>query len=97
MLMGLSSAGYLGGKLVRGPGPVINQVTPADGNDGNLILTVTGKHISKDAFVWIDGVQLAKEKVDDTADDPDDPKFAKELKLTWIRRNSPIGRLRTTL
>jgi len=44
---------------------------------------VRGKHLSKDAFVWFDGEQLEKGKVEVVADDPDDPvKFAKELKLT---------------
>ena len=79
-LMGLSSAGYLGGKLVRGAGPVIDQVTV---REGSVILNVRGKHFSKDGFVWVDGVQLEKEKVKVIADDPDDPlKFAKELELT---------------
>lgn len=79
-LMGLSSAGYLGGKLVRGPGPVIEQVTAAA---GSVILKIEGKHLSKDAFVWLDGVQQAKDKVTATVDDPDDPiKFAKELTVT---------------
>jgi hypothetical protein len=79
-LMGLSSAGYLGGKLVRGPGPVIEQVTP---REGSVILNVKGKHFSKDAFVWFDGTQLTKDKVTVKAEDPDDPlKFAKELELT---------------
>jgi hypothetical protein len=35
MMMGLSSAGYLGGKLARKPGPIVNEisVTPADSDD----------------------------------------------------------------
>jgi hypothetical protein len=79
-LMGLSSAGYLGGKLVRGPGPVIDQVTP---REGSVVLNIVGKHLSKDLFVWIDGNQIAREKVTVKADDPDDPlKFAKELEVT---------------
>jgi hypothetical protein len=80
-LMGLSSAGYLGGKLVRGPGPVIEQVTPVASS--SLTLKIEGKHLSKDAFVWLDGVQQPKDKVTPTADDPNDPiKFAKELTVT---------------
>ncbi len=79
-LMGLSSASYLGGKLVRGAGPVIDQVSLGG---GSIFLSVKGKHFSKDAFVWIDGVQQLKENVQVMADDPDDPKgFAKELKVT---------------
>jgi hypothetical protein len=78
-LMGLSSAGYLGGKLVRGPGPVIEQVTVTP---SSVILNIKGKHLSKDAFVWLDGEQV-KEPITSKADDPDDPlKFAKELEVT---------------
>lgn len=79
-LMGLSSAGYLGGKLVRGPGPVIDEITA---RAGSVILNIKGKHMSKEAFVWLDGVQQPKNKVTLKADDPDDPlKFSKELEVT---------------
>jgi len=79
VLMGLSSAGYLGGKMVRGAGPVIDEAT----STSNTVINVRGKHLSKDAFVWFDGEQLEKGKVEVVAADPDDPvKFAKELKLT---------------
>ena len=79
-LMGLSSAGYLGGKLVRGAGPIIDQVTVAE---GSTILSIKGKHLSKDAFVWLDGVQVDRDKVTPKEDDPDEPlKFAKELEVT---------------
>ena len=79
-LMGLSSAGYLGGKLVRGPGPVIEQVTTIP---GSVVLSIKGKHLSKDAFVWLDGVQQPKDNVIAKVDDPDDPvKFAKEVEVT---------------
>ncbi|MGQ0763190.1 MAG: hypothetical protein ACT4OT_14425 [Acidobacteriota bacterium] len=78
VLMGLSSAGYLGGKLVRGPGPVINEVVASA---GSLILTIRGKHFSKDGFVWIDGVKQESTGLTFT-DDPDDPKYAKKIGLT---------------
>jgi hypothetical protein len=95
-LMGLSSAGYLGGKLVRGPGPVIQQVTPGEG--ATFALNIKGKHLSKDAFVWLDGKQLAKEKVTVKVADPDDPaNFATELVATldtsmadWIATDHAI-------
>lgn len=80
-LMGLSSAGYLGGKLVRGPGPVIEEVSVPE--DGTVTMSIKGRHLSKDGFVWLDGVQLPKDNVHPKADDPDDPvKFAKELEVT---------------
>lgn len=77
-LMGLSSVGYLGGKLVRGPGPVIDQVTVPS---GTTVLNIKGKHLSKTAFVWLDGEQI-EAVVTSKVDDPDDPlKFAKELEV----------------
>jgi hypothetical protein len=78
-LMGLSSAGYLGGKMVRGAGPVIDQVTP---RSGSVILNIRGKHISKDAFIWLDGVDQPKDKINIKASDPEDPKFVTEIELT---------------
>jgi hypothetical protein len=79
VLMGLSSAGYLGGKLVRGPGPVIEQVSV---REGSLILDIKGRHLSRDGFIWLDGVQL-KDKPTVKVDDPDDPlKFASEVEVT---------------
>jgi len=81
-LMGLSSAGYLGGKLVRGPGPVIEQVTPRQ-QDSKVVLNIKGRHLSKEGFVWLDGVQQAKDNITIIADDADEPlKFAKELELS---------------
>ena len=80
VLMGLSSAGYLGGKLVRGAGPIIEQVTI---REGSVIINIKGKHFSKDCFVWVDGVKQSKDKISVIADDPDAPlRFAKELEVT---------------
>jgi hypothetical protein len=78
VLMGLSSAGYLGGKLVRGAGPVINEVVA---REGSVTLTIRGKHFSKDCFVWVDGVKQDSTGLKFT-DDPDDAKYAKEIELT---------------
>lgn len=67
-LMGISAAGYLGGKVVRLPGPVIQQLlvsaTPltrdAQGKEQPLKLTIDlkGENLSTDAVIKIDGVQL---------------------------------------
>jgi len=78
ILMGLSSAGYLGGKMVRGAGPVISEVVA---RAGSVILTIRGRHFSKDAFVWLDGQKQPAESLKFT-DDLDDPKYAKEIELT---------------
>lgn len=50
-LMGISSAGYLGGKLARKPGPVIDQIEVS--RTGPLILTLTGRCLSTAAMFRI--------------------------------------------
>ena len=63
-LMGLSSAGYLAGKLVRQPGPIIELLTiqevipAADGNLGVIKLEVKGQNLSDSAAVRIDKKEL---------------------------------------
>lgn len=82
-LMGLSSAGYLGGKLVRGPGPIIEQVTHRE-REGKVVLNIKGRHLSKEGFIWVDGVQQPKDQITKMADDADEPaQFAKELELSF--------------
>ncbi|HWS86299.1 MAG TPA: hypothetical protein VN282_05020 [Pyrinomonadaceae bacterium] len=79
VLMGLSSAGYLGGKLVRGAGPIVEQVSV---REGSVVLNIKGKHLSKDGFVWIDGVKQPKDNISVIADDIDSPlQFAKEIEV----------------
>ena len=84
-LMGLSSVSYLGGKLVRGAGPVIDQASvvlpaaPAAAPAG-VVLNLKGRHLSKEAFIWMDGVRLSKECIKRVVDDLESPKeFAKEM------------------
>jgi len=63
-LMGVSSAGYLAGKLVRQPGPVIElltiqEVIPAvAGNPGVIKIQVKGQNLSDSAVVKIDKKEL---------------------------------------
>ncbi|HVJ20514.1 MAG TPA: hypothetical protein VM686_34110 [Polyangiaceae bacterium] len=52
MLSGVSAAGYLAGKIVRAPGPIIDEVIPSE---GSLMLTVLGRNLSLDATFEIDG------------------------------------------
>lgn len=54
-VMGLSSAGYLGGKLVRQPGPIL---TGASVSPGSIVLNVSGRNLSPSAAVSINGVYL---------------------------------------
>lgn len=54
-LSGVSSVGYLGGKLARKPGPVINTVDKPSHDGGFLILTLNGHNLSRDAsFTLVD-------------------------------------------
>jgi len=50
-LMGVSSAGYLGGKLARKPGPVIDSVVA---QHGSLVLEIVGRCLSRDASFLIE-------------------------------------------
>lgn len=55
LLMGVSSAGYLGGKLVRKPGPKITAVK-GDATTGKL--EITGEHLSRKATLMIGDKEL---------------------------------------
>ena len=54
-LMGASSAGYLGGKLARRPGPVVDTVVA---DEGSLVLEVRGRRLSRNATFEIDGEEV---------------------------------------
>ncbi|MDA1273157.1 MAG: hypothetical protein O2960_03755 [Verrucomicrobia bacterium] len=57
-LMGISSLGYLGGKLARKPGPIIDQIAPVAPIGPKLTLTITGRKLSKTAGFKIDGAEV---------------------------------------
>jgi len=57
-VMGVSAAGYLGGKAARNPGPILKQVTvSAQGQD--LKVTLLGSNLDKKASFRIDGTEQA--------------------------------------
>jgi len=60
-LMGISSAGYLGGKLARPPGPVLNRVEAVM---GSLEVRLEGTHLSPDATLQIDTTELLARMLD---------------------------------
>lgn len=92
-LMGISAAGYLGGKLVNLPGPVVKQlvvssVVPAvpGTSQAQLVISLKGDNLSKLATVKVDDKDL---RADEFAiecitpeDQAPDPSFCTELKLT---------------
>ena len=54
-LMGVSSAGYLGGKLARKSGPVIDNIATVPGaNDTQLVFKISGASLSRDASFKVD-------------------------------------------
>jgi hypothetical protein len=76
VLMGISSSGYLGGKLARKPGPNVDDVAAGI---GSLVLKVRGRKLSPDATFRIDGMNVkstdtiitAGDKPDDTSQPPE--------------------------
>ena len=60
-LMGVSSFGYLGGKLARKPGPVITQIVAGV---SSLSLEIHGKTLSPDATFRIDDVDVLPNQLD---------------------------------
>jgi hypothetical protein len=60
-LMGISSFGYLGGKLARKPGPVITQI---EAETGSLILQIHGSSLSPDGTFKVDDIDLNPKRLD---------------------------------
>jgi len=56
-ISGVSSMGYLGGKVARAPGPIIDQIIATT---GSLKLSIMGRNLSNDATVEIAGISVAK-------------------------------------
>jgi len=61
-LMGISAAGYLGGKVVRLPGPVVTELLVAavvpEGLAVSMTINIKGENISQNALVNVDGDTL---------------------------------------
>jgi hypothetical protein len=79
-LMGISAAGYLGGKVTRAPGPVVDQTLVVN---GSLSLRIYGTNLSvpTDVSIQIDDKDLDKAAVppDLSEIDPTNGRFAKVL------------------
>lgn len=87
-LMGISSFGYLGGKIGRKPGPVITQI---EAETGSLTLRIHGSNLSPDATFKIGDQDLNPKLLDngvhtegrpEVVTKEDQPGFAKVLRLT---------------
>jgi hypothetical protein len=91
-LMGVSSFGYVGGKLARKAGPVLTEVIAS--NDGNtLTLDVRGARLSEDAICKVENNSMLSSMIRDgkpkivTSDDSNEVSLAKHLQLGVV---SPI-------
>jgi hypothetical protein len=95
-LMGVSAAGYLGGKLTRKPGPIIDSIesevttNPVAGK--NLKLTIYGHNLSDEANFQIGAEKIepgniaeGSPHVDETENEkPEDAHLAKTLSVIFI-------------
>jgi hypothetical protein len=91
-LMGISATGYLGGKLVRLPGPVVAKllvsgVVPATTvAPASMTIDLQGENLSKDASLKVDDVALRPDQYSivpvKSQDQAPDSSFCTELTLT---------------
>lgn len=81
-LMGISSAGYLGGKLARQPGPVIDSVIA---EEGSLKLEVRGRNLARNATYRIGDHELTYSFKDDKPQEGAD-RVAKEAVVTILTK-----------
>jgi hypothetical protein len=89
-LMGISSVGYLAGKMIRKPGPVIraiNVTPPAPSTPGQLTICLQGENMADNAIVKVDDKTLQPDDEysivrSKAQDQPADPTFCSELEVT---------------
>jgi energy-converting hydrogenase Eha subunit F len=98
-LMGVSSLGYLGGKLVRKPGPVLDEILA---KFGSLELTLKGRNLSKDASFLIEGDEVSSDNIEGKMtlvpdDEHPSTNMGKELRFKikepkpeWLHDNSKL-------
>lgn len=86
-LMGISSLGYLAGKVIRKPGPVVKQLVPpppyaapAAGVPGKIV--IVGENLSPRAQVRLNGVLLPADQVVPGLQQPAGAEFVRELIVT---------------
>ena len=81
--MGISSLGYLAGKVARKPGPVIRQLVPAPPYAaGPVSIRILGENLSPQALVRLNGTLIPVNQVTVPSTEPKDAEFVKELLVT---------------
>jgi hypothetical protein len=88
-VMGVSAAGYLGGKAVRSPGPVLKQVQVSVKKDASgvettdLNVTIKGENLDKNGKFRIDGASQAPVGAINGSEQPQGPQgYCTQLDLT---------------
>jgi hypothetical protein len=92
-LMGVSSFGYLGGKLARKPGPIIDDITATL---GSLTLKISGRKLSAHASFNIDGTDVSSGLVTADGTDPDGAQTDGLFKTLTLVIAEPAARLQQT-
>ncbi len=78
-LMGISSGGYVAGKMIRKPGPVIERIKA---EKGSVKLSIAGGHLSTHARVLLDGNVLEEPAVAKEFDPSAPDEFARRIEVT---------------
>jgi hypothetical protein len=98
VLMGISSAGYIGGKMARQPGPVIDQIMAKEGStDGSTVVEIHGAHLSATdkCNIFIDEIEVKRNQITGSISDKDNPTdFATMLQVTL---GDPTGSWNTSV
>jgi hypothetical protein len=85
-LMGVSSLGYLAGKVARKPGPIVQQLVPPPRYDPGAPpaqgIVVAGENLSPKAQVCINGVQVPPGSVTVPPDQPAAAEFVTKLAVS---------------
>jgi hypothetical protein len=92
-LMGVSCFGYLGGKLARKPGPIIDDITASP---GGLTLKINGRKLSTRAGFNIDGSDVSSNMVNVSGSDPDGAPADELFKTLTLVITEPAARWQLT-
>jgi hypothetical protein len=91
--MGVSSLGYLGGKLTRKPGPIIDDITAGP---GSLTVKVNGRNLSMRASFNIDGTDVSSSQVIVNGTESDGAQEEELLKTLTLVIAEPAARWQLT-
>ncbi len=81
-LMGISSVGYLAGKVTRKPGPNISRIVPAKTDAGLPALRILGENLSPRAQVMVNDKLIQNDEISAGSTAHADAEFVSELIVT---------------